>query len=214
MKNSLSFLFFVLFLSISLTPSCQSNKVSAPGGKSVFISQDVLKTAKWAEFDYKTKLDQSLRGNVTAMQEFFEFMTYVDDKQRIEHAVTCLEIIPVVGDQVFSTAVQNLKPKFRDVFRAQIQIAMGKTENPEIKGKQITELYPYTWGALNHAPITDQSQKGVIPVDSTQKSGAFDTTAPGLVPPTGKGSPAQNRPENPKPNERTAPESKEKGGKN
>lgn len=153
----------LLLCAVFSQASCQSNKHRAPGGKSVYVSEKVLKTAEWAGFDYKKNLDEALHGNVTSMQKLFEFMKFVDGVERSEHAVTCYEIILVVGDQVYSSAVQNLYPKFRDVFRQQLIFATGRTENPDLKGKQLAQTFPYTWGALNHAPLgPDGNTKGQV----------------------------------------------------
>jgi hypothetical protein len=141
MKKAL-LLHFVLLLSV----------VALSAQKKVYISENVLKVAAQAEFDYKDMVKKAAKKDGDALQKLFEFGRIVDGKEVNEHALTCLELIPLATDEVYANAVATRNVKLKTALRRWITQAQESTTNEELK-KPLSEWAPYTWEALNNREL-------------------------------------------------------------
>lgn len=114
----------------------------------VEISGSVLKTAEWAGFKYKETLEKVAAGDQQATKDFFEFSGTVDGTEALQHAVTCIELIPLAGDEKIGSIISILKPKLKKVMLDRFQLAQGRTKKTELL-KPMQEWAPLTWKALN-----------------------------------------------------------------
>lgn len=121
-------------------------------GQNVFISKSVLKTAEWANFEYKEVLKKAIAGDVSAITQLFKFNNAVDGVEGIDHNITCLELIPLATDLKVSNALITTKPKLKKVVLDRIILAQGKTQKPELK-KPMESWAPRTWAVLNNKPL-------------------------------------------------------------
>lgn len=132
------------------------------GQGKVFISKNVLKTAEWAGFKYNDVLKKSLTGDQPSIMNFVKFHAVVDGIEGVEHGLTCLELIPLVGDQTFSSSILLTKPKLKTLLRDRLVLAQAKTKNNDLK-KPLESWAPYTWSCLNGLPLPqseiDKAQK-------------------------------------------------------
>jgi len=120
------------------------------------ISSDVLKTAEWAAFKYMEKLDLAQTGDQKAIKEFLEFSAVVDGKEAIQHAVTCIELIPFTTDEKMGAVIYILKPKLREALLERFQLAQGRTKKEEMR-KPLQEWAPLTWKGLNGEKVVCSS---------------------------------------------------------
>lgn len=114
----------------------------------VEISPKVLKTAEWAKFDYMKNIDMAQRGDYHAMKNLLDFSGTVDGTEALQHATTCLELIPEVSDETFASAVSVLRPKLKTVMLDRLVLAQGRTKKTDLQ-KPLQEWAPLTWDALN-----------------------------------------------------------------
>lgn len=144
-----------------LTASAQDTAATAVAvNKDVKVYDNVLKTAEWAGFKYEDALARAKNGDVMATWEMLEFHAIVDGVEGLNHAVTCLELIPIVGDVSFARAVSACKPKLKQLLGERLVLAQGRTKKEELR-KSLTDWAPYTWAFL-----TDQS----IAIPAPEKS--------------------------------------------
>ncbi|MBK7940083.1 MAG: hypothetical protein IPJ82_24720 [Lewinellaceae bacterium] len=106
MKNSF-FLFAVTFL-LPVIQACAQTPVK--DSVDIAVSEGVLKLADWSKFDYLGNLAKAKTGDVEAVKALIDFHAVADGVDGINHGVTCLELIPVVGDEVFASAIPILNP--------------------------------------------------------------------------------------------------------
>lgn len=138
--------FFVLTVSILLSPFA----LNAQEGTKVDIdiSSAVLKTAEWAGFKYMENLDLAQSGDQKAIKALFEFSGTVDGTEALQHAVTCIELIPLATDEKVGSVISSLKPKLITVLLDRFQLAQGRTKK-EALHKPLQEWAPLTWKALH-----------------------------------------------------------------
>ena len=120
--------------------------------KNVYQSKDVVKTAEQIKFQYKDVLKKAIGQDQKAIGQLFEFSRILDGQEALEHAVTCLEIIPFVTDKVMALALEQVNPKLRTASLERLVQAQGLTDKAELK-KPIQSWAPYTWEALNNRPV-------------------------------------------------------------
>lgn len=146
-------------------------------GQNVYISKSVLKTADWANFEYKDILKKAIAGNEEAIQQLFKFNNAVDGVEGIEHNVTCLELIPLASDFKVANALLFAKPKLKQVVLSRIILAQGRTQKPDLK-KPMESWAPRTWAVLNNKPLpyTPPSEQEIA---EKQKKAAVSATKPG-----------------------------------
>lgn len=128
-----------------------SNDIAAAMDK-MAISEGVLKLADWAAFKYKDVLTRALGGDVAAIKEFVEFHAVADGRDGLNHGVTCLELIFVVGDEVFTSGILMCKPKLKELLLERLVLAQGRSKSEALK-QSMTEWAPYTWAVLNNLPV-------------------------------------------------------------
>ncbi len=161
-----------------------------PGTKAdIEISSAVLKTAEWAGFKYMENLDLAQSGDQKAIKALFDFSGTVDGKEALEHATTCIELIPLASDEKVGAVISSLKPKLISVLLDRFQLAQGRTEKEALR-KPMQEWAPLTWKALHGEQVICNScmhQDGAMtkkpPVASPTNQGT-DAIAPTV--PTGK----------------------------
>ncbi|MCC6414202.1 MAG: hypothetical protein IT270_21550 [Saprospiraceae bacterium] len=134
----------------------------------VEVSPSVLKTAEWAGFDYKGTLDKALAGEPIAIQNFIKFHAVVDGSEGIKHGVTCLELIPIVGDQAFAIASLNVNPKLHKLLLDRLMLAQGRTKKEALR-QSMTNWAPLTWSVINGKGFPVYEVEGQVPPDVQQK---------------------------------------------
>lgn len=142
MKNVLINGFVILFL---------ASGFAAFGQENVYVSKSVLKTADWAGFKYNEVLKKSMTGDQNALNQFFKFSSVVDGVEGIDHAVTCLELIPLASDQNVSSSLLLANDKLKKLILDRLVLAQSKTKKAELR-QAIQSWAPFTWAALNHLP--------------------------------------------------------------
>jgi len=117
--------------------------------KKVFVSDNVLKVAEQAQFDYKGTLKKATAKDGKAVTELFEFIRLLENAEADEHALTCLELIPVATDAVFAKAVKSRSVKMKAALLRRITAAQSRTQKSDLK-KPMEGWAPYSWKALNN----------------------------------------------------------------
>jgi len=135
------------------------------GSPKVSVFPGVLKAAEWAGFDYNGTLNKALTGDYYAVQKLLDFHTVVDGANGINHGVTCLEIIPIIGDELFATGCSYMKPKLQKTALDRIILGQGRTQKEELR-QSLTNWAPLTWSVLNGngMPVIDKGE--VKPVEA------------------------------------------------
>ncbi|MCK6692504.1 MAG: hypothetical protein L6Q97_10420 [Thermoanaerobaculia bacterium] len=166
-------------------------------GQNVFISKSVLKTADWANFEYKDVLKKAIAGNEEAIQQLFKFNNAVDGVEGIEHNVTCLELIPLASDLKVANALVFTKPKLKQVVLSRMILAQGKTQKPELK-KPMESWAPRTWAVLNNKPLP-YAPPSEQEMAEKQKKSAVSVAKPGeevspsaIIPANGSAAPSKS----------------------
>ncbi|MFN0173337.1 MAG: hypothetical protein ACKVU0_01725 [Saprospiraceae bacterium] len=139
-------IFLLAFVSFLLSPSkfhAQTDKKS-----DIEVSSAVLKTAEWANFKYMENLNLAKTGDVKAIKAFLEFSGTVDGVESLEHATTCIELIPFSSDMVSGAVISTLKPKLQKVLLERFVLAQGRTKKEALR-KPLQEWAPLCWKALN-----------------------------------------------------------------
>lgn len=121
----------------------------------VEVSESVLKTAEWARFEYKEVLAQAKGGNIVAIKKLLDFHGTVDGVDALKHAVTCLELIPVAGDENFAAAVSTCHLKLKRLLLERITLAQGRTKKESLR-KSMADWAPVSWAYLN-GKVAEQS---------------------------------------------------------
>lgn len=140
--------------------------------KKVYLSEDVLKLASQVEVDYKGLVKKSMAKDTIALKDLFEFSRMLDNKAITEHAVTCLELIPLATDDMFARAVRSRSVKMKAFLLRNITEAQGFTQKKALK-KPLSEWAPYTWAALNNFQDVPTSENTSVP----SKGGSLEQQA-------------------------------------
>lgn len=124
--------------------------LSAQGApkKEVEISSAVLKTAEWANFKYMENLDLAISGDQKALKALLDFSGTVDGTESLQHATTCIELIPLVSDDKMAQTILTLKPRLIAKLLDRFQLAQGRTKKVDLR-KPLQEWAPNTWKALH-----------------------------------------------------------------
>ena len=138
-----------LFFSLSLSILSGQNKAA---NTDIFVSQSVLSTAQWAGFKYREQLDLARQGDMRAIEEILNFNGTVDGREGLDHAVTCLELLPYASDLVFAGALNKGKPALRKLMLERLTLAQGRTKTESLR-KPLAEWAPLTWAVLNGQPF-------------------------------------------------------------
>lgn len=122
------------------------------GAQSVFVADEVLKTARWAHFEYKDVMAKVKKGDRHAVKRFLEFHRMLDGQECVLHAITCLELILPASDDEYAWGVSMLSPNMKKVVLERIIQAQGRTGKEKLR-KKMAEWAPNTWLALNDLPF-------------------------------------------------------------
>lgn len=161
----------------------QSNVAQdAKQSSDVTVFPGVLSTAQWAGFKYNDQLQLAKTGDLKAVVSLLEFSGTVDGVDALNHAVTCLELLPVSTDLVFAAAINKSKPKLKKVLLERLVIAQGRTTNLELR-KPLSEWAPLTWDVLNGKPFQPdmKGSEECMASKASQKNNAGQMNA-GAVP--------------------------------
>lgn len=145
----------------------------------------VLKTAEWAGFKYMDNIKLALAGDQKAIKALLEFSGTVDGVESLQHATTCIELIPIAADDKFGSVISSLKPKLKTALLERFQLAQARTKKEELR-KPLQEWAPLCWKALNgeivacnscihesgHTSTKPGSQKPSMPKIQTAETGA------------------------------------------
>jgi hypothetical protein len=145
----------------------------------VEIFQSVLKVADVAKFKYMDAMASAKAGDVSSMQKLLDFNRVVEGVDALNHAVTCLELIPVAGDHIFGTAVYLCPPKLKEVLLERLMLAQGRTKKLYLR-QPLANWAPSTWSYLNMR-VVEETATG-----TTIRTVAPATTAPASTPSSGK----------------------------
>lgn len=145
----------------------------------------VIKTSEWAGFKYMENINLALAGDQMAIKALLEFSGTVDGAESLQHATTCIELIPFASDDKFGSVISSLKPKLKTVLLERFQLAQGRTKKEELR-KPLQEWAPLCWKALNGERVTCNScmhesglmkskpglQKPAAPLPQSSETGA------------------------------------------
>ena len=112
MKNSMLCCIMVCFMFPMVNGSCQNDAKSVRNNE-VTVAPSLVKFATQMGFKYEQTLEKAKKGDLNAIKEMMEFHGTTDGTDALNHAQTCLELIPVATDDRIGLACQNLKPKLK-----------------------------------------------------------------------------------------------------
>jgi hypothetical protein len=150
-------IFHVLAI-LTLLPIAQVGCQSTTTSGGVEVSNNVIKVADLFNYKYTAELEKAKAGDYKALIGFLDFHRKVDNADGLSHAITTLELIPVVGDVHFAAACQVMKPKLKALVYERLMAAQNETKNEALK-KPLTEWAPATWGDLNGKPVGHGAEK-------------------------------------------------------
>jgi hypothetical protein len=126
----------------------------------VEVFQNVLKMADLVRFQYKDAVAKSKSGEIASMYKLLDFHRVVDGVDALNHAVTCLELIPLAGDQNFAAAVSICQPKLKTLLLERLMLAQARTKKTFLR-QSLTNWAPVTWEYLNGRTVELKSSKPV-----------------------------------------------------
>lgn len=150
MKNLLLCCFTACLLFPLASVKGQNNPQTA-SVQEVTVAPSLLKFATLMGFKYTEVLDKAKKGDLNSLKSLLEFHGTTDGTDALNHAQTCLELIPVATDGSCASAIQNLKPKLKILLLDRFALAQGRTKNTELQ-KPIKDWAPETWASLNNLP--------------------------------------------------------------
>lgn len=179
MNKVSGFQWIVLFLLFSVPVLAQ---------KKVYVSDKVRSTAEQIKVDYKGLVKKASAKDGDAVKKLLDFSRIVDGSEAIEHAVTCLELIPLASDEVMAKAIAALSPKLKKVLLDRMQQAQGRTQKAELK-VPMEKWAPMSWEALHNRPYASKNaqlqtgrrsdrEEAPAPMQDAEKAGP-PQTAPG-----------------------------------
>ncbi len=173
-----------IFLAATLFALLFPCMVHAQKGKKVQVEifSDVLKTAEWAAFKYMDNIYLAQSGDQKAIKALLEFSATLDGVETLQHATTCIELIPIIKDDKFGSIVSILKPKLKTALLDRFQLAQARTKKEELR-KPFQEWAPLTWKALNGEKVACSScmSQGTVTKPGAQKptpSSGLEVTTP------------------------------------
>lgn len=144
----------------------------APGSDAP-ITAELTRLSDFMKFDYKGILERCKKGDQEALVAFLDFHRIVEEQSALDHAVICLEMIPIAQDGQVAEACGSLKDKLKEMIRERLVKAQALTQKPELK-KNISEWAPRTWAALSNQSYDPNAgktgeQPAVLPSDAKPK---------------------------------------------
>ncbi|MCE7925229.1 MAG: hypothetical protein DYG98_19410 [Haliscomenobacteraceae bacterium CHB4] len=144
----------------------------------VEVFQNVLKLASLANFKYPEMLASAKAGDVNSIFKLLDFQRVADGVDALNHSVTCLELIPVVGDAPFGAAVARCSPKLKKLILERLMLAQARTKKTFLR-QSLTNWAPITWAHLNGLPVPDETPQPA-PGTELQPAGQSQGTNPGI----------------------------------
>lgn len=142
----------------------------------VEVFQSVVKLADQLGYKYTDMLAKAKTGDATAIYQMLDFHRIVEGKDALNHAVTCLEILPLAGDDAFASAVVRCKPKLVQVVLDRLVLAQGRSKKTFLR-QGMGAWAPTTWAVLNgqappsktaaNTPNQEAPAPSSIPTDAT-----------------------------------------------
>ena len=148
--------------------------------KKVFVSDNVLQVADQAQFDYKGMLKKATAKDGKAVAELFEFIRLLENAEADEHAMTCLELIPIATDPVFAKAVKSRNVKMKAALLRRITAAQQRTQKADLK-KPMEKWAPYTWNALNNIDFIIEADNKAAQKGTATNAGTGTGTGVGQI---------------------------------
>lgn len=150
MKHTLIALILIFLFPNAATLHAQVEQSTEIG--KVTVAPSLLKFANLMGFKYLDILERSKKGEINAIVELMEFHGATDGKDAINHALACLEMMPVATDIRCALSYQNMKDVLKKLLLERFEIAQGKTEIEALR-RPMKEWAPMSWAALNNLPI-------------------------------------------------------------
>jgi hypothetical protein len=122
----------------------------------VTVAPSLVKFAGQMGFKYQEVLAKAKKGDIESIKQLMEFHGTADGTDGLNHAQTCLELIPSATDIKVALACQNLKPKLKELLLERFALAQGRTKNTDLQ-KPMKEWAPSTWASINNQPIECES---------------------------------------------------------
>jgi hypothetical protein len=122
----------------------------------VTVAPSLVKFAGQMGFKYQEVLAKAKKGDIESIKQLMEFHGTADGTDGLNHAQTCLELIPSATDIKVALACQNLKPKLKELLVERFALAQGRTKNTNLQ-KPMKEWAPSTWASINNQPIECES---------------------------------------------------------
>jgi hypothetical protein len=134
----------------------------------VEVFQSVVKLADQLGYKYSDMLSKAKTGDAAAIFQMLDFHRIVEGKDALNHAVTCLEILPLAGDDAFASAVTMCKPKLVQVLLERIMLAQGRSKKTFLR-QGMGAWAPTTWAILNGQAPPNSGGENTQTQDSSQQ---------------------------------------------
>ena len=158
-----------------VTPQAAAVQKAPLADSTVTVFQSVLKLADWAGVKYNEELTKAKTGNALAIKQLLEFHATADGVDALNHAVTCLELLAVVPDERFASAVQSCKPQLKQLLLERLILAQGRTKKEHLR-KSMTDWAPITYAFL--------AGKEVPSAGNSQQQNDDSSVKPNVAPPS------------------------------
>ena len=135
----------------------------------VQLFQNVLKMADLASFKYTDAIAKAKAGDAVSIYKLLDFHRVVDGVDALNHAVSCLELIPLAGDRPFAEGVSRCPPALKKVVLDRLILAQGRTKKTFLR-QNMTQWAPFSWAYLNGQAIqteTPPPAAGTVPGPSS-----------------------------------------------
>jgi len=143
--------------------------------------QNVLKTAGLVNLNYKDLIESAKTGDVTSIHKLLDFHRTVDGVDGLNHAVTCLELIPLAGDKAYAAAVYRCSPKLRKLLIERLMLAQVRSKKTFLR-QSLTNWAPATWAYLNGQTFQFEPQQAPAQPAAAQPAPVKPQGGPSLTP--------------------------------
>jgi hypothetical protein len=186
MKHKLLVLLLVLGFAPIVRVACQTQASTddlSYRASEITVSESLLRFSEQMGFKYMDVLKKAEAADILSIKSLLEFHGTTDGKDALNHAVTCIELLPVAGDENYAYAAKNVKPKLKKLLLERFAIAQGRTQKTGLQ-KPMKDWAPMTWAALNDLPIPgacdisteyEKSEDGTMKLKGPKKPGQEET---------------------------------------
>lgn len=147
--------FFVLLVALFVGPMFNAG-CQAPEPE-IVVTPSLLKLAETFDFNYLETLEKAKKGDINSIKEFIRFNRIADGTDGLDHAVACLELIPLAGDMAFSQGCRSVTPNMRAYLAERLSMAQGRTKKTELQAA-MKQWAPLTWEVLNPAEAASNKE--------------------------------------------------------